>query len=176
MTAQLSLGGEHDSGAVISDCQRYRYELWRRWAQGPDATFCMLNPSTADYRTDDPTIRKCIGFAKRWNCGGVRVVNIFARRSTDPRELLQHSGDVLAGPDNNKAIRHAFELAATRASGPVVVAWGAFKHPAIEERARDVAEMAAMAEIELKCLGRSADGSPRHPLMLPYNSQLEVWP
>jgi hypothetical protein len=50
----------------LSDCGTYRYELWRRWAEGPHVLFVMLNPSTADAVTDDATIRKCIGYAKRW--------------------------------------------------------------------------------------------------------------
>jgi hypothetical protein len=175
VSVQFALGNEQASGAFISDCGRYRYELFRVWDKRPQATFVMLNPSTADYRVDDPTIRKCIGFAKRWECGGVRVLNLFAIRSTDPRELHRSTVDIV-GEANDRTLQHAFELAKAFEPAPAIVGWGAFKHPRVEERAIQVAGMAAHAEIELKCLGRAQDGSPRHPLMLPYSTSLEVWP
>ncbi|TMF61888.1 MAG: DUF1643 domain-containing protein, partial [Chloroflexi bacterium] len=68
-------------GATFSADRRYRYRLWRRWdGARPVVAFVMLNPSTADARRDDPTIRRCIGFAKSWGFGGVEVVNLFAYR------------------------------------------------------------------------------------------------
>lgn len=178
---QLDLHGGYravTSTAWLSSCGTYRYALWRSWyAFAPFATFIMLNPSTADAAVDDPTIRKCIGFARRWGCGGIRVVNLFAYRSTDPKALNGRRCADIDGPQNDEAIRFAFGCASgSDAPGPCVAAWGAFKHPAIEGRARDIAELAADAEVELRCLGRSADGSPRHPLMLAYTTALEAWP
>jgi hypothetical protein len=76
-----------DSGASISECGQYRYLLWRAWAEGPRAVWIMLNPSTADGAEDDQTIRKCVAFAKRWGLAGIEVVNLFAYRATDPKEL-----------------------------------------------------------------------------------------
>jgi hypothetical protein len=76
-----------DSGAQISECGQYRYLLWRAWAEGPRAVWIMLNPSTADGDEDDQTIRKCVAFAKRWGLAGIEVVNLFAYRATDPKEL-----------------------------------------------------------------------------------------
>jgi len=81
--------------AVISKCGRYRYLLTRKWGKRTDfATFVMLNPSTADGFRDDATIRKCIGFAKRWGFDGIQVVNLFAWRSRDPLDLLANDIDV----------------------------------------------------------------------------------
>ena len=77
-----------NQGATISDCGRYRYGLWRIWNwQLPNAVFIMLNPSTADAETDDPTIRRCVGFARSWDLGGVHIANLFALRASDPGEL-----------------------------------------------------------------------------------------
>ena len=75
------------SSAVLSECGLYRYRLDRRWADGPTCGFIMLNPSTADAEVDDPTIRRCIGFAKREACGALIVVNIYPLRATKPADL-----------------------------------------------------------------------------------------
>src|SRR5690349_1903454 len=93
----------HSEGAVISPCERYRYRLWRSWGDGAGgfAVFIMCNPSTADASINDATIRKCIGFAKRWRMHGIRVVNLFALRSRDPNALLVDPYEA-AGPDNDR--------------------------------------------------------------------------
>jgi hypothetical protein len=83
-----------DRGATLSDCGRYRYRLWRRWADGPTVLFVMLNPSTADADVDDPTIRRCIGFARSWGAGALEVVNLYAWRATQPAELKAAVGPV----------------------------------------------------------------------------------
>lgn len=75
-------------GAVISECGRYRYQLWRIWdEEKPKVLFIMHNPSTADANDDDPTIRRCIAFAKSWGYGGIYVGNISAYRATNPSDL-----------------------------------------------------------------------------------------
>ena len=74
--------------AGFSRCGRYRYWLRRRWnGDLPQCTFIGLNPSTADARTNDPTLRRCINFADQWGYGSLLLVNLFALRSTDPRAL-----------------------------------------------------------------------------------------
>lgn len=83
------------SSAVISECGSYRYRLERVWEAEKDrVAFIMLNPSTADASKDDPTIRRCIGFAKAWGFGGLIVGNLFALRSTDPKALYGHKDPV----------------------------------------------------------------------------------
>ncbi len=82
-----------EADASISICGRYRYWLKRVWdSSKPTAGFCLLNPSTAvglvdGIPVDDPTIRRCAGFAKSWGCGGIRVVNLFAIRATDLQKI-----------------------------------------------------------------------------------------
>jgi hypothetical protein len=173
------------NGAVISDCGRYRYALWRKWSNdGPVATFVMLNPSVADARVDDPTIRKCVGFARRWGRSGIWVVNLFALRSTNPYGLVSaENGSRYAidaalmaravGPDNDDWLRAACEYESP------VLAWGAtggaHVGKLIDARLRRALPMMGTAEGigELTCLGRSKSGHPRHPLMLAYSTPLE---
>jgi hypothetical protein len=79
---------EDGRGALLSECGQYRYRLWRLWdALAPVMVWVLLNPSTADADTDDPTVRKCVGFARAHRYGGVVLVNLFAWRATDPKQL-----------------------------------------------------------------------------------------
>lgn len=141
------------NGAIISDCGLYRYRLWRRWDDGPTCVFVMLNPSTADSEKDDPTIRRCIGFAKREGCGRLEVVNLFAFRATSPAAMKAAADPV--GPDNDFRIREA-----TNHPSPLVIAaWGA--HGSFRRRAADVGERFGA---DWMCLGFTAGGQPKHPL------------
>jgi hypothetical protein len=143
-------------GAAFSRDRRYRYRLWRRWDRSrPAIAFCMLNPSTADARRDDPTIRRCIGFARDWGYGGIEVVNIFALRATDPRALRSAHDPV--GPRND-----AFMLRAARRS-PVVIAWGV--HGALRDRGATALRLFG-PRTRVLALGRTRSGAPRHPLYL----------
>lgn len=144
--------------AVIDDSGRYRYLLRRRWSQGPSIAFVMLNPSTADGMADDPTVRRCVGFARQWGYGELLVVNLFAWRATDPRHLL-HAPDPI-GPHNDLHIE-----AAARNSALVVLAWG--QQPFGRGRQRDVVEILGKTDRQLYQLGATMDGSPRHPLYVP---------
>lgn len=146
---------ETTSHATISEDGRYRYLLKRRWSDGPIATFIMLNPSTADAEQDDPTIRRCIGFAKREGCGALTVVNLMAFRATNPKELLGAIDPV--GPDNR-----GYLVPAIRKGAPVIAAWGA--HEAAIGRDAVVREIAEALGKPLVCLGKTKSGAPRHPL------------
>ncbi|MFL5328252.1 MAG: DUF1643 domain-containing protein [Gemmataceae bacterium] len=151
--------------AQFSRCGRYRYRLTRHWGVGPRVTFVMLNPSTADAERNDPTIRKCIGFAQRWGCGRLQVVNLFALRATSPAELRRVSDPV--GPRN----RGMIERVLAEPGGIVVCAWGV--HGQLMEQGDKVAAwLEHIGNRELMCLGRTSAGHPRHPLYLPYTANL----
>lgn len=88
-------------GAIISECGRYRFQLWRIWDETkPKVLFIMHNPSTADAEKDDPTIRRCIGFARAWGYGGIYVGNLFPYRATDPTDLLKVPYEELIPTEN----------------------------------------------------------------------------
>ena len=148
--------------AWISDCGRYRYRLTRRFGLGRDLVFVMLNPSTADADKDDQTIRKCLGFADRMGYGGIVVVNLYALRSSEPAALWRAAEGEQEGPGNEEAWQSAIRNA------DVVLAWGAharrFWHMA--DYVRTFADQNASRVIVLH---RLADGTPAHPLMLPYS-------
>ncbi len=142
------------TGAVIVG--RYRYTLWRRWNDAqPCVLFIMLNPSEANEVKNDPTLRRCIGFAQSWGYGSLEVVNLFAYISSDPSTLKQVEDAV--GAENDVYIQQAITNVAL-----IVCAWGACKH--IGQRDGDVLHL--LNEREAHCLGRTQGGFPRHPLYL----------
>jgi hypothetical protein len=160
-------------GAELSECGRYRYRLWRTWDPSlPRAVFVMLNPSTADASKDDPTIRKCIGFAKRWGCGSIEVVNLFPIRATDPRDIDTTSR---AAEVTNRQWMHG-SLGDPRVLR--VVAWGAASRAPRYVRDLLAAQSRWIAAnfSGLQCLGPTKGGEPRHPLMLAYSTQHQAWP
>jgi hypothetical protein len=157
--------------AVISECRRYRYRLTREWSAGPMLTFVMLNPSIADASVDDPTIRRCIAFAKRSGAHGLLVINLFALRATDPTKLKE--SEILAyGPDNYSTTRDVLRDAGRLA--PVVCAWGA--HSFAGDAANAFVQHAEYHGVALFCLGKTKNGSPRHPLYVRANQPFEEFP
>jgi hypothetical protein len=151
-----------DRGAYISPCGRYRYSLWRQWTPGPMVMFVGLNPSTADTTLDDPTIRRCIGFARAWGYCGLMMTNLFAWRSTDPRGMLE--ADDPTGPDNNRVLLNAHAKAAV-----TIAAWGVHgTHGGRHNAVRDMLP-------RLHYLRLTKDGHPGHPLYLPASLQPMEW-
>lgn len=152
----------------------WRYKLTRHW---DDAFFdlpakgmawIMLNPSTADATNDDPTIRRCIRFAKTWGYNAMTVVNVYALRATNPRDLWLHEDPV--GPMNLREIEHALTLAHER-GGITVAAWGTHARP------HDVDQVLALPHADtLQCLGVTKDGHPRHPLYVKGDTMPIPWP
>lgn len=139
--------------AYFSPDRIYRYSLTRESApltgQGM-VVFIGLNPSTADETQDDPTIRRCIDFARRWGFARLKMLNLFAFRSTDPRGLL--NADDPVGPENDCVIAKVIG-----GSELVVCAWGSFPS---DGRVARVLELVAAPH----ALGLTKNGSPRHPL------------
>ena len=152
--------------AVISEGGQYRFLLERQWGDGQRATFVMLNPSTADAGNDDPTIRRCIGYAKRWGYGKLAVVNLFSYRSTDPRELRNVSDPI--GPQTDD---YLIDVGAE--SAVVVAAWG--NHGKLYRRDQCVRGLFERAGIPLHYLRLTDEGQPWHPLYLPAALSPQLW-
>ncbi len=156
------------TSADLSPCGTYRYRLWRQWDPALSSVlWVMLNPSTADATKDDPTIRKCIGFAQRWGYGAITVVNLFAFRGTKPSSLLTHMDPV--GPENDSVLSKEFEMAER-----IMLAWGSHAElrSLVSARLFHVRRLLRGNEDCAYSLGHAADGSPRHPLMLSYDTPI----
>jgi len=154
---------------VLSECGRYRYELRRRIGEHDrEVCWVMLNPSTADHRADDPTIRKVVGFSRRWGYDLVRVVNLYAVRATKPK-------DMKLVRDPKGALNAKYVVSALENCEKVVVAWG--RQSKWPESGGDwfVKTWAFDNGVDLWCLGTCADGAPVHPLMIGYDRELVKW-
>ena len=157
-------------GAIISECGLYRYQLWRTvrlTEKKRSVLWIMLNPSTADASEDDPTIRRCISFTRDWDYSLLTVVNLFAYRATDPRELMGAIDPV--GPSNNSAI-----TAGAKKSDLIIAAWGV--RGGLRGRDKVVRAMLSQYGLPLMhVLGLTKDGHPRHPLYMPKKSIPVAW-
>ncbi len=150
--------------ARISCCGRYRYSLLRRFHSGRGRLlFIGLNPSQADAQQDDPTIRRCAGFARDWGFRSFEVVNLFAWRSPHPRELKLAVDPV--GPDNDLWILNGLNRA-----DMVVACWG--NHGRYRDRANAVRGLCG----DLHVLRLNIGGEPAHPLYLPAGLEPVFWP
>lgn len=170
-----------EKGAVLSEDQRYRYSLWRKWSNQRPLGFVMLNPSTADASVDDPTIWRCMEFARREQCGGIEVINLSPLRATDPKVLYT---TILADRSIAFPCDETQDLAHTRFYSEcerVVFAWGAFSGAVMTVRKilEDVVDkhrvLAAQFGKNPFCLGRSLGGAPKHPLYLRSDAVLIPW-
>jgi hypothetical protein len=173
---------EH-STAVLSPDRVYRYMLIRTWGTqhefalddahaaeraGKLVHFVMLNPSTADEREDDPTIRRVCDFAKRWGYEGVVVTNLFALRTPHPSELINHPAPV--GDDNAVRTRQAVERTQL-----TVCAWGAYgRFKDAGDAMRQFLRTMRPTEFVMH-LGLTKDGAPRHPLYIKADTPLQIW-
>lgn len=158
----------------------YRYRLWRDTSRGKvsnteSVLWIMLNPSTADATADDPTIRKVVGFSHRLNFGQARIVNVCAFRSTDPKVLSSPPISDVVGPKNFEVIYEELKTASH-----VVLAWGAnihrkMKNQDVYKASQVVEELAFRSTAPVSILGWCANGAPKHPLMLGYDTLWSDW-
>lgn len=158
-----------NTGAIFSDCRKYRYRLWREWdASLPTVAFFMLNPSTADDVKNDPTIARCVKRAILLGYGRLEVINLFAFRSTNPARL--RTADDPIGPDNVGHIKDVFA-----ASSVVICGWG--KHGGLRNMSEFMVKfMKTFYPGKAYFLRLNLDGSPAHPLYIPYDVRPVEYP
>jgi hypothetical protein len=177
VTRQIALGladgvDTARDGAHLSEDGRYRLALWRVWdAALPRVLFVMLNPSTADAWEDDPTIRACKSFARRWGFGSLEVVNLFAYRATHPEALFEaYFRHPVDGPPGNRGVTDRWIERAALRSKRIVAAWGSHEIIGRTDRDREVLAILRRASCrsvsDIYALGITKEGYPRHPLYI----------
>jgi hypothetical protein len=155
-----------NSGAIFDSSGAYRYLLWREWDDHARRIgVVMLNPSRADSVVNDPTIRRCLGFARTWGYGGLEVMNLFAYRSSNPIALTQVVDPV--GVENDEYL-----VALTERVDDILLAWGNWGR--LSDRNRSVLQLFSN-RTDLYCLGKTKSGQPCHPLYLPKTSLPMRW-
>ena len=141
----------------FSRCRNYRYSLKRAWMKTEEnkkqVLFIGLNPSTADSKSDDPTIRRCVKFASSWGFNAIEVVNLFSFQATYPRDLFEEEFPV--GPRNDFWINQAYRLSAL-----TIACWGSMGN--YRNRSKNITSSLE----NLFCIKRNKDGTPSHPLYL----------
>lgn len=155
--------------AGFSDDRKYRYILTRDWSRGKtpkSINFVMTNPSVADETNDDPTIRRCLGFADSWGYNVIVVTNLFAWRNIHPSWLRMVSEPV--GPRNN-----SYLLTCAKLSDLVICAWG--NYGGYRDRDQEVIRFFQDNKLTLYCLGLTNSGRPRYPLRLKKNLTPQPW-
>jgi len=153
----------------------YRYNLERIFTPQPEGksksiTFLMLNPSTADENVDDPTIRRCIGFANLWEFDRLFIVNLFPFRTPDPRELFKRLIPYTNTKENNRWICNC-----VLKSKMTIAAWGSQTHQVFKERRDEVLQTLNLLTNDLYALRVNKDGNPAHPLFLPNSVKPEPY-
>ena len=160
----MNIGGSISGALFSDDNRRFRYALWRIWDKSKDALlFIGLNPSTANYIKDDPTVRCMVAFAKLWGYGGLYIGNLFSLVSSDPSVLYFDTSVEWSGGPNNTAIKRMRML-----STLVLVGWGAW---GINAGVRP-AEVINLVGEPVYCLKVTRQGEPAHPLYLRRDSKL----
>jgi hypothetical protein len=151
---QLFDDGSIESDAIFSPCRTWRYSLWRIWDRKlPMVQFIGLNPSTATETENDPTVTRCINYARDWGYGGMYMSNIFAFRATEPEDMKKAGNPV--GPKNNHWLLKVHQEAAIS-----VAAWGT--DGAYLDREKQVLKLLG----DLHCLKLTKHNHPWHPLYL----------
>ncbi len=143
---------------------QYRYLLRRVWdGAKPKISFIGLNPSVADERIDDNTVRKCITIARRDGFGEMTMLNVFGYRSTDP-SVLEDLHDPV-GDLNDQYI-----LEDCKAASKIVVAWGSHVP---DERHQTLLKL--LTGFSLWCFAVNKDGKPKHPLYVSNKAPLIIY-
>lgn len=163
--------GNLQASAVISACGAYRYTLsreWEEWKQPWHMLFICLNPSTADHMEQDPTLRRCMGFAHALGYQGVRIVNLCAFRATKPEKL-----DTVADPVGPENLRYVQETLADPRVREVICAWGASVYA--KRHMQPMIDLLRSKSVPLKALKVTSTGLPQHPLYLSNRCTPRLW-
>jgi hypothetical protein len=159
-----------NTGALFTPSNKHRIVLWRIWdIEKPTILFIGLNPSTANEVSDDPTIRRVRRFATDWGFGGIYMMNCYTLVSSNPDDL--RNSEVKWVQSLHKIQNDVYLKSYAKLCEKIVFAWGSFS--IVKEYGRDV-ELSKMFP-DAYCLGKNANGSPKHPLYLKADTKLEKY-
>ena len=152
--------------AVYSPCEKYRYCLTRRWGEGKSLCFIMLNPSTATEEQNDPTVERCERRARKWEYAGIDIINLFAYRATNPKDM-KACDDPVGGRWNDV---HTFGSIQDSKCGykDIICGWGT--HGGHNKRDQYVYDLLRDFGLPIKALEWTKHGHPKHPLYVPYSA------
>lgn len=156
--------GDKNAWAIFSECEQYRYELGRRWGDGDPLVAICLNPSTATHEVSDPTVTRMIKRAQSWGYGAFVMLNLFAYRATDPRQMKAQAEPV--GVMNDLAIHGHIKH-------DIICGWGC--HGSHQGRDKTVLGMLRKAGARIHYLELTKHGHPKHPLYVGYDRQMVAW-
>ena len=181
--SSVRLPADGRAGAEFSDDRRFRYLLWRIWGGNPGhpislrlVHFCMLNPSIADETELDPTLRRCRGFAEKWNMDGMLITNLRPLVATDPRQLL--AAPDARGPRDAVGwyINDTYIANAAGRCEFTVVGWGANAGKLFHgDRVLRFYYDLLAPHGPITCLGTTKAGHPLHPLYIDGETALLDW-
>lgn len=149
---------QHEQQIEFSDDLKYRYLFCQKWSDGESILFIGLNPSMSEGL--NPTLKRCIQFAKDWNYGRCYILNLFAYRAAKPSGLK--IAELPIGKENNDWL-----IKTGKRVDKIVFAWGV--HGSWKNRDQEVISLFPNAY----CLGKTKAGFPKHPLYLKANTPLE---
>ena len=163
----------------FSKCRRYRYTLLHQWDELFErrrALFLCLNPSTADENQLDPTLTRIKAFCGRLEANEFCMLNIFAYRATDPKDMMAAEDPV--GPENDTYIQAAIQEAYDLNNGHLDIVGGWGNHGLHMDRQNAcfalLEPFKKLSNLNIYCLGKNANQTPKHPLYIAANREFEA--
>lgn len=153
-----------ESGAIFSPCRKWRYVLWRiRNPALPLLVSIGLNPSRADEKRSDNTCSKMLKFAGLWGFGGLIKLNAYGWCATSPAEMKRHGIEAIGDLNDYwiEAVERTFGPGGRNIIGMRIACWG--QHDFLKR-----GEVIKQYIPNLHHLGVNKDGTPTHPLYLPF--------
>lgn len=144
-------------GEMISEDQIYRYKIWKHWDPSrPPIIMIVLNDDS-----NDLVIDRCEKFAKHGLAGSVIILNVFAFRCNDKRDLLlanksKEERKRIIGPENDVVMYDTFM---ENPMSNIVCAWGTFG--SITGRDKAICYLIKECGRTPKCIQVTKEGHPR---------------
>lgn len=130
-----------------------------------------FNPSTADDKKIDPTMRFVLGIAEFNGYSGLAMVNLYPLRSTNPDELPFSVDEEIA----TENLSHINSILEKYPYADILLAYGNLvnKRSYTKEIASNLIDLFKSKSRNIYCLAKLKSGNPKHPLRTPYSTSLQ---